>query len=68
LVIKDNDMPIADKYSLISWLATLIKLNSNNTITTLISMKANKFINEKLEKIIRLLYIQKVILWPFGRS
>jgi hypothetical protein len=68
MVIRDTDAPISDQFSLTSWLATLIRLNHNNTLLALVSDKAKKFRNDNLEKIVRLMYIEKVALWPFGRS
>lgn len=48
LVIKDTDTPINDKFSLITWLTTLIRLNYNPTPITFISTKFNKFLKDKL--------------------
>lgn len=47
LVILDS-MAINDKYSLISWLATIVHLNGNKTLVTLVSNSAGRYKGDKL--------------------
>lgn len=68
VVLRDGDYEANDKYGLTVWLATLLGMNKNKTVLTVASNKAHLFRGEKLEKIMRLLYMKKLVLWPFGRS
>jgi hypothetical protein len=68
VIICDGEYEAADKYGLIVWLATLVSLNKNKTIITLVSNRVKMFKGDQLEKIMRLMYMKKLVLWPFGRS
>lgn len=43
LIFKDSDYVINSKFSLLSWLATLISLQRNKTLITFISRRASLF-------------------------
>ena len=68
LIIRDGDYEASDKYGLIVWLATLVSLNRNKTIMTVVSNRVRMFKGDNLERIMRLLYLKKLVVWPFGRS
>lgn len=68
VIIRDGEYEIAEKYGLMVWLATLVSMNKNKTILTLISNRVSMFRGDKLEKIMRLMYMKKLVVWPFGRS
>lgn len=68
VVLRDGEHEINDKYGLVVWLATLLTLNANKTVITVVSSRASRFRGDRLEQVMRLLYMKKVVLWPFGRS
>lgn len=43
LIVKDSDYVINSKFSLLSWLTTLISLQRNKTLITFISRRAKQF-------------------------
>lgn len=68
VVIRDEDGQILDKYSLMCWLATIMSLDSNKSVINVVSRRVTQYKGDNLERIMRLLFIKKVVLWPFGRS
>lgn len=68
IVLRDADQQVQDQYGLRAWICTLLSLNNNKTVTTAISSNVRQFMGDQLERIMRLLYCNKLVLWPFGRS
>ena len=47
---------------------TLLKMSKTEASVVIASSRITEFTDANLEKIMRLFYLNRVVVWPFGRS